>query len=203
MIEAKVILFNTATWEPYERLIWDDPLGVSRLAFTPDGEVLAAGWMGVPKVKSDQAVKLIDLSDAPDQGRVTTALPSSKHGVSSLAFSADGKLLAIAVPGGVTLWDWAKAEKVGEFTAKIVREPPGSLVMAVAFSPNGRTLALSTGPRVLLLEVESLEERAVLEGHRHNILDLEFSPDGKVLASASADARIIIWNVADDEAQAD
>jgi WD40 repeat protein len=70
-------------------------------------------------------------------------------------------------------------------------------VYAVAFSPDGRTLA--TGSRdsaIILWDVEGREALAPpLEGHEGWILGLTFSPDGRLLASASADGTARLWDL--------
>src|SRR5438876_3981228 len=61
-------------------------------------------------------------------------------------------------------------------------------VGAVAFSPNGRTLA-SGGDDALLrvADVATGKERHQLRGHLGRIAAVAFSPDGKVLASGGRD----------------
>ncbi|MEO1431168.1 MAG: caspase family protein [Cyanobacteria bacterium J06633_8] len=48
---------------------------------------------------------------------------------------------------------------------------------------------------VLRQAVEGVKERNRLEGHTGSIYNLGFSPDGKILASASLDKTIKLWNV--------
>jgi hypothetical protein len=73
----------------------------------------------------------------------------------------------------------------------------GAGVGAVAFSPNGRTLA-SGGDDALLrvAEVATGKERHQLRGHLGRIAAVAFSPDGKVLASGGRDSTVYLWDPA-------
>jgi hypothetical protein len=72
----------------------------------------------------------------------------------------------------------------------------GSLTsVPMAFTPNGRLLALGVANRILLLDVETGAEVSELAGHVGSVEDLVFAPDGKKLVSASADTTGLIWNV--------
>src|SRR6516162_1615677 len=62
------------------------------------------------------------------------------------------------------------------------------LVFAVAFSPDGKTLA--SGGRdntIRLWEVVTGKHAATLKGHTTTVTSVAFSPSGKILASASED----------------
>lgn len=50
--------------------------------------------------------------------------------------------------------------------------------------------------RIRLEAVDWVRERATLKGHNASVNAVAFAPDGKRLASASADATIILWEVA-------
>jgi WD40 repeat protein len=66
----------------------------------------------------------------------------------------------------------------------------------VAISPDGETMAVALvgAPFFWLLDMEGNEPQRTLEGHRLRVNDLEFSPNGEIIASASRDGRIGLWD---------
>ncbi|MGI9624957.1 MAG: WD40 repeat domain-containing protein [Acidimicrobiales bacterium] len=67
-------------------------------------------------------------------------------------------------------------------------------VYALEFSPNGRLLAAGVDDTVQLWDVESLSPiGAPLRGHNDAIRSLSFSSDSTLLATASPDGTVKIW----------
>src|SRR5262245_13974907 len=67
----------------------------------------------------------------------------------------------------------------------------GNTIFAVAFTPDGQTLAAGDGDRLIRLwDVATGKERRRLAGHENYVRCLAVSPDGKVLASGSGDQTI-------------
>jgi WD40 repeat protein/DNA-binding SARP family transcriptional activator len=116
--------------------------------------------------------------------------------VVSLAFSHDGRLLAATgnAPNTV-VWNVATRRIV-----RILHSPVSAGAAGVAFSPSDELVAtagLGTPDDPGLLRIYELASGRLLGNVRvHGTLqDLDFSSDGKLLASAGLDGDVLIWNV--------
>jgi WD40 repeat protein len=68
-------------------------------------------------------------------------------------------------------------------------------VMAVAFSPDDKTIASGSEDKLIYIwNTETGEAISTLEGHTGKVQFLEFSPDGKYLLS-SGGTQIFLWNL--------
>jgi hypothetical protein len=67
-----------------------------------------------------------------------------------------------------------------------------------AFSPDGRTLAVTAADRVVLLEFATGQVRHTFQHHGDVAPALVWRPDGRVLAAASDEAPVYLWDVVGD-----
>ncbi|MEU4820718.1 serine/threonine-protein kinase [Actinomadura sp. NPDC023710] len=111
---------------------------ITEAVMSPDGRTLATGG-------ADMTVRLWDVRRAAPLGEI---VPASDHAPQGLAFSGDGRLLA-SVGNDTTarLWDVAGRKEVG----KPISLP--SKASAVAFSPDGKVLAVGGDEKVWLYDV--------------------------------------------------
>jgi WD40 repeat protein len=100
----------------------------------------------------------------------------------------DPKLVAAA-----QVWDVDEGKEL--FRARVTG---GGLIEEMAFSPDGKTLAVSCGQGPIdLWEVPEGKHRASMLGRTRQGMRLAFSPDGRTLASLSGEGVVQRWNAAD------
>jgi RNA polymerase sigma factor (sigma-70 family) len=107
--------------------------------------------------------------------------------VSAAAFTPDGRSLAAVTEEGVGLWETATGQ------LRYHRKGPGLLV---ACSPDGRTLAVSAGAAIRLIDLRTDRELGRFKGHQADVQALAFTRNGKALVSGSTDSTALVWDVA-------
>ncbi|MEO8660179.1 MAG: c-type cytochrome domain-containing protein [Bryobacteraceae bacterium] len=160
---------------------------ITSLAWSPDGKWLAQG--------SYKEVRLVE----PDSGKIVATLSGAAQEVRSLAFSADGKLLAAAggLPargGEVQIWDVAGRT--------LVRTIQGhtDCIYSVSFLSDGKRVVTASYDKLLKLwNVESGKEILTFKDHIDSVFALAVTPDDKRLVSAAADRAVKVWDIASGE----
>jgi WD40 repeat protein len=181
----------------YERT--DDKTGVDiwikSLAFSPDGSILATGFID----------GMIILRDYPSGDiRHVLELPTNYERAKSIAFSPDGSLLAVSNAredgeAAVRLWNVSDGAKQIILTG----QHSESGVNCVAFSPDGSILASGgnvndgkvklwqTTDWSLLHSLEHLDR----EGKPDRISGIDFSPDGRYMAVSTWTGLVWMWQI--------
>jgi WD40 repeat protein len=155
------------------------------VAFNHDGTLLAT-------TGADTAVRIWD--PATGDERHAVEVPATDTGLPAFgpSFSGDGSLFAAAWPGHgvVKVVDLASGRMVQEVDSV---ELPND----TSFDPTGTRLAITSwaGPTATIVDVGSGDEVFTLEGHlRYPIMDIAWSPDGKLLATAGFDGSIRVFD---------
>lgn len=170
---------------------------VTDIEFSADGQTLASS-------SADSTVRLWDAAS----GDALHVLQAHIDYAIKVSFSPDGARLASSsaafgigegdrtpAHNTIQVWDVASGEN-------ILTIPPEGIgfVRDVEFSPSGATIAASTyssgtGGQAVIYDAASGSELLRLYAHRDVIANLEFSPDGALLATASRDQSVRIWDI--------
>ena len=161
---------------------------------TDGGMVLSADGtqFGLFSDEPEPHVKVIDLASGRESRRLK--LPDDRIDSVQLAFTLDGRLLAAGtVERRLKLWDLtAKKDQELARTAKDFSQ--------IKFSRDGHLLALSENYNVRVWDVQTMRELASLKAPNtglsaHGDAYINFSEDGKRLASGGFDTDTLIWEV--------
>lgn len=159
---------------------------VLAVALAPDGKRLASA-------RGNQL--LIHTLGATNRTLAAT-LTGARDAIQSIAWSADGRWLAAGEYRRVLLFDAKTLQPFGTLD-----KPLAGRATAIAFTPDGSTLAVADSPggapgQVHLWKMGDEKPFASWTAHNDSILDLKISASGKLLATGSADKLARVWNLA-------
>jgi WD40 repeat protein len=180
-------LWDTATHQIRSSFILVDDQSERGFAFTPDSRMIAIAT-------ADHFVKFWDV-DSGQQTRVFFYMPGDYEKVGQLVFSPDGHFLIAA--GYSTIWIGDMAKKNVIATIRLGNDV---FIRKMALSPDGKILAFTSyhgadDDGIYLLELATQQILVKHTGFSDSISGLVFSPDGRLLATASADGTLRLWGV--------
>jgi WD40 repeat protein len=182
--------------------------GAVSLAFSPDSTLLAAasGKMTTHDGKSEGYVRLYDMATGAPMAAWNTGSTAEHTGgrTTSVAFSADGKMLASCSSDTEALVEGKPATVDNRSDIKLWEVPTGKSIATispalkqctgVAFRPDGKTLLVSGGNPFITMKDGAVLEVDVATGETSKVLDapylvecLALGPDGKAIAWGCSD----------------
>lgn len=170
--EDNISLWDTDSGKLVRRAPLSFPSGFYRVALSPNGALLAV----IPYDKK-KTVLLIDATT----GKTSQTLIGPTENMRALAFSADGKQLAVGEESNVRLWDTATGKQVRSFKAG------RDVIGTIAFSHTGQMITGDDANDVRFWSFGSgqpvLSEMTV---HAGDTVSIAPSPDGKSFLSGSS-----------------
>jgi WD40 repeat protein len=174
--------------QPKPRTLFKGRDRISNLAFSPDGKILASGQCnGNPADKNWGEVKVWNVTT----GKEIITLKRHDDSLAFLGFTVDGKTLASAdvradLKGTLRLWDPVNGKLQAEISDKSI----------CALSPDGKTCVLHEWGNFILWNMATKKERATLklESHGFRFGCVQFSPDGKTVATGVYEGSVTLWD---------
>ncbi len=154
------------------------------IIFSPNGEMLACS--------SGKDIYVWSLENR----NISTVISGHTDGISSIAFSPDGELIA-SVSHDETLRVWQTDTGTLIVTTEIPQVPYNAF-SDVIFSQNGDNIIASLWDTYLVINTDdgSVNNSFVFD-NPHNKEGLALSPDGSIWASVSTDELLQLWNMVD------
>ncbi len=161
------------------------PPPVTALAFAPDGQSVLIGSQSGIEVRSYPALE------------VSRTLATEIPNVHDLAFSPDGKTLAVAggIPGKRGHSSSSSSSGPSGKAASAPPLPHRDSIYKLAWQSNSATVLTAGGDSsVCLVEVSSGKTLRTLEGHSKGVLAVAFLPGDEQFLSAGIDETVRLWN---------
>lgn len=194
----------------HEVLIWDVATGkkeanlkgheveIRSIALSSDGKSLATGDAdGVIKIWDWASHKeTLSMHAYTNKSAPRLAIANNNRAVDFLSFSPDGKELVSGRehdrnqddPRTVVVWNLEKGQEIGRY------RPRAGTIYGLAYSPDGRFVAVGSKDGVDILDAKTFKKVAVCDAEGAAMQGLAFSPDSKYLATAEGKT-VRLWQV--------
>ena len=169
--------------------LWVPEDSVRALAFSPDSTLLVTGT-GMNLSSPDQKLRIYHV----ETGTLITESEKLYTIIWDIAFTPDGSRMAVALDNGSiqirNAEDLSLADKI---------ELPGP-VNSISLSPDGKKIAAGVAEAgnddgvVYIWDLDNHELLLKFSAHRYSVPSVDFSPDGRFLATGAVDRSVKVWD---------
>lgn len=162
------------------------------ISISPNSEFIAAGpWIEGGSIGNYYGIKLFSVKER----ELVHTFRGHEWQVNCVSFSPDGELLASGSwDNTVRLWSLKERKLLATFNHQISFGHERPCIECVAFSPDNEFII--TGGWNYTVTLWSIKDsnkpQKIFDEHKNIICDVKFSPDGKLIASASRDCTVRI-----------
>ena len=162
---------------------------VYQILWTPDGKQLIS-------VGGDKVIRIWDVQSGEIARELRGQIGEGSEGkYFAASLDLEGKTLAV---GGIGMINYGGdirfyALQSGQMT-RVLRGHENA-ISALAFAPDGKTLASASSDKTVRVWNLASGENRVIGRHERGIAEIAWSRDGKFLASASYDGSAQVWDV--------
>jgi WD40 repeat protein len=189
---GSVVFHDVSTAAVRSEVKFDRRCCLARVALSTDNRMIAVAFADGGDTGSE--VRIVDL-DTGRERLAVTAPGTKRHHVQDIAFSPDGRAVALATwssdqPPVTCVWDVGTGRQRFALSA----DQTGSATL-LTFAPDGRMLATGGADGgVRLWETTTGVLRNLLGHHHAQVWALGFSADGRTLATAGEDGTMRLWD---------